>query len=94
MSLKPLIDIILYLRSCFEHISTFEQRGEGIFRSEMQGCAVYRGVKAVGRQLIWCRPNLEYHRLISPVGTRFALRTTPSHVSIPPNQNGTMANSR
>ncbi len=27
-------------------------------------------------------------------GIRFLLRTTPSHVSIPPNQNGTMAKSR
>ncbi len=30
----------------------------------MQGCAVHRGIKNVGREPSWCRLNSEYHKVL------------------------------
>ncbi len=33
---------------------------------ECKGVFVHRGIKTVGRESSWCRPNSEYHKALAP----------------------------
>ncbi len=48
---------------CYHHYSP---HGWHTLDIECKGVFVHRGIKTVGREPSWCRPNSEYHKALAP----------------------------